>query len=125
MKKLTVFYDNWCPNCSCFVKVIKKLDWLNLIELKQLRNNNHIESYVGINSNRAAIEMASISEKWQYGYPSLYLIFLRIPIMWCLLPFFLLLKITNIGQYLYIQLAVNRKIVPIHCNGESCRLPQS
>ena len=36
--KLTIFYDNYCPNCTKFAKSIEKLDWLHRIEVRQLRN---------------------------------------------------------------------------------------
>lgn len=39
MNKFIVFYDNWCPNCNRFKNFIKKVDSLNLIFFKELRNN--------------------------------------------------------------------------------------
>ena len=119
---MIVFYDNWCPNCSQFTYLIKKLDWLKLIRFKELRNENHIKQYKKINIELATKQMASFTNKWQYGYNTLYLIFLRIPFFWCCIPFFWFLKITGFGQYLYIELALKRKIFPLHCNSETCEI---
>ena len=119
---MIIFYDNHCPNCSRFTKLVQKLDWFHLIEIKQLRNPKHIENAKGINEGLAEKQMASFDENWSYGYKTLFKIFLRIPLFWIFLPLFWLLKISNIGQYLYIQLAINRQIIPLHCTKDSCKL---
>ena len=120
--KLTIFYDNWCPNCSKFTNLIQKLDWLHLINFKELRNENHTNQFIEINIELAKQQMASYTNKWNYGYISLYLIFKRIPLFWITIPFFWLLKITNFGQYLYKELALKRKIIPLHCDSETCEI---
>lgn len=119
---MTVFYDNWCKNCSRFMKFVHKADWLNIVFAKELRNENHTKSVVGLNLKLAHEQLASVNAgSWKYGYDSLYRIFLRIPIFWLLIPIFWLLKISKLGQYFYIQLAVNRQIVPLHCADDVCR----
>jgi predicted DCC family thiol-disulfide oxidoreductase YuxK len=130
MKLLTIFYDNFCPNCTKFSKVVRKLDWLKLIHIKQLRheslyqtnktNKLHINQFNDIDLQLAEQQMASFGTKWHYGYNSLFFIFVRLPIFWIVLPLFFLLKITKLGQVIYIELAVKRKIIPIHCNDEIC-----
>lgn len=132
MNLLTVFYDNWCPKCTKFANLIQKLDWLHLINFKELRheslartgeaNENHTNQYKEINIELAKQQMASYTNKWNYGYISLYLIFIRIPLLWITIPFFWLLKITNFGQYLYKELALKRKIIPLHCTSETCEI---
>jgi len=120
MTNLTVFYDNWCPNCSAFTNTIKKLDTLNLFTIKQIRNKTHLASFKDLDRTLAEQQMASYNGKWNYGYNSLYEIFLRLPLAWFFIPILLLLKVSKIGQFLYIQLAVNRQIIPIHCTDENC-----
>ncbi len=122
MKKIIIFYDNWCPNCSKFANIIQKIDWLNLIDFKELRNEKHTNQFIEINIELAKQQMASYTNKWNYGYISIYLIFLRIPLFWISIPFFWLLKITKFGQYLYKELALKRKIIPLHCDENSCML---
>lgn len=119
---MILYYDNHCPNCTHFANLIQKLDWLHLIEIKQLRNSEHIDNAIGINKTLAEKQMASFDGNWHYGYATLFKIILRIPIFWLLITFFWLLKISTIGQYLYLQLAINRKIIPIHCTEGSCEL---
>ncbi|EKT4550157.1 conserved hypothetical protein [Flavobacterium psychrophilum] len=120
--KLTIFYDNYCPNCTKFANHIQKIDWLNLIDFKKLRNENHTNQFKEINIELAKQQMASYTNKWNYGYISLYLIFLRIPLFWISIPFFWLLKVTKFGQYLYKELALKRKIIPLHCDSETCEI---
>jgi predicted DCC family thiol-disulfide oxidoreductase YuxK len=121
MNKLIVFYDNWCPNCSRFIKIVKKTDWLNLVEVKKLREEQVIKSFSSLDFEKAKKQMASFKDGiWNYGFKSLFLIFIRLPIFWITFPFFLLLKITGVGQILYTQLAINRKIIPLHCDEDTC-----
>lgn len=119
---MTIFYDNYCPNCTYFANLIQKLDWLHFIQIKQLRNPNHMNNALGINKILAEKQMASFDGKWSYGYLTLFKIFLRLPLFWLFIPFFFILWITKIGQFLYIQLAVNRQIIPLHCTEDSCEL---
>ena len=119
---MIIIYDNYCPNCTQFVKIIEKLDWLNFIENKKLRVSDDLKKLSNLNYNLALKQMASFNGRWAYGYITLFRIFLRIPAFWLFMPFFWFLKISGIGQYLYMQLAVNRQIIPLHCTEESCEL---
>lgn len=122
MKKLDIYYDNFCPNCTRFVNLISKLDWLSLIKIKKLRKTLDTDNALGINKSLAEKQMASFDGTWSYGFSTLFKIFLRIPTFWIFIPVFWFLKISKIGQYFYLQLAVNRQIIPLHCNAESCEI---
>jgi predicted DCC family thiol-disulfide oxidoreductase YuxK len=122
MKILTIFYDNFCPNCTKFAKLVEILDWIKLIKIRQLRNEFHTNSFPQINLQLANLQMASYGKNWQYGYNSLYFIFARLPIFWLFIPFLYILKITKLGQLIYSELALKRKIIPIHCDAESCNI---
>ncbi len=122
MKKLIIFYDNWCPYCTMFANQIQKWDIVNLIGVRQLRNENHTRVFTGIDINLAKQQMASYDGKWHYGYNSIYLILIRLPFFMWLFPILYFFKITTIGQFLYIQLALKRKIIPIHCTEDSCEI---
>jgi hypothetical protein len=106
-----------------FVKNVKKLDWLNLLEIKELRNPTHISEAIGISKTLAEQQMASYNKKWRYGFITIYMIFLRLPLFWIFSPILFLFKITGIGQLIYKELAVKRKIIPIHCDEKSCKIP--
>lgn len=122
MKELIIFYDNFCPNCTRFTKVVQKLDWLKLIEIKELRNELHTYSFRNIDLQLARKQMASFGTKWHYGYNSLYFIFARLPLIWLFIPILYILKITKLGQLIYCELALKRKIIPLHCDDDSCSL---
>jgi hypothetical protein len=75
MKKLTIFYDNHCPNYTKFTNLIKKIDWFTLLETKQLRNPEHTQKTKGMNKTIAEKQMASFDGNWHYGHPTLFKIF--------------------------------------------------
>lgn len=118
--KLTIFYDNYCPNCTKFAKLIEKLDWLHLIEVKQLRNELDTTSFPDIDLELAKQQMASFGTKWNYGYASIYHIFARLPLFWLFTPIFYILKVTTMGQFFYKEFALKRKIIPLHCSTAIC-----
>lgn len=119
---MTIYYDNYCPNCTRFVRIVSKFDWLHLITSKQLRNTQHITDAIGIDEKLAKKQMASFDGTWSYGYLTLFKIFLRLPILWLFIPVFFIFWITKVGQFFYMQLAVNRQIIPLHCTEDSCEL---
>ncbi|WP_026703935.1 DCC1-like thiol-disulfide oxidoreductase family protein [Flavobacterium soli] len=121
MKKIIVLYDNWCPNCTNFINTIQKLDYFKLIDAKKLRNIDK-NTYPNLNLELAKKQMACYNGKWNYGFQSICLIFSKLPIFWLITPLLLILKITRIGEYIYNELAVKRKIIPIHCNSKSCEI---
>lgn len=65
--------------------------------------------------------MASFTNKWQYGYTTIFEISKRLPLFWVFIPLLWVLKILGVGQFLYIQLSVRRKIISIQCSDE-CKL---
>lgn len=122
MKKLIIFYDNWCPNCSRFIKIIKKLDWFSLIDYKQLRSKQDTQQYENLNLELATQQMASYTNNWNYGFVSIFLILLRLPVFWIFIPILFIFKISGFGQFIYKELAIKRKIIPIHCDVDSCKI---
>lgn len=120
---LYVFYDNYCPNCTRFINIVQQVDWFHLIKIRQLRKIEHINNAKGINKTLSLQQMASSENfQWTYGYNTIFKIFLRIPLAWVFLPIMWILKITRIGQYLYTELAVKRKIIPLHCTKDQCNI---
>ena len=67
-------------------------------------------------------QMASYTNKWNYGFVSIFLILSRLPIFWIFFPFLYIFKITGFGQLIYKELAIKRKIIPLHCDENSCKL---
>ncbi|WP_204345360.1 DCC1-like thiol-disulfide oxidoreductase family protein [Psychroserpens algicola] len=120
MKKLKVYYDDWCPNCTKFMKFINKIDVLSLIVFKKLRSSSPSD---GIDLKEAEKKMASTinGDMYYYGYKSIYEIFKRVPLFWFFIPILFILKFTKAGDFLYNELALKRKIIPIHCD-EHCEI---
>ena len=73
-------------------------------------------------NNLALKKMASYKNGiWMYGFESIYRILKEIPLFWFFIPLFYFLKITRIGDFLYDEFAIKRKIIPIHCD-ENCKI---
>lgn len=122
MKKIVIIYDNWCTNCSRFNKIVEKLDWFKLIDSKQLRNTQDTQQFKNLNLELARQQMASYTNNWNYGFVSIFRILVRLPLFWMFIPFLFLLKISGFGQFIYNELAIKRKIIPLHCDENSCKL---
>lgn len=118
--KLLVFIDGWCPMCRKFGHRIQRTDMLHLIVIQDIRNS---ELFPKKYQDKALQRMASINQqqKIYFGFDTIFNIALRIPYFWILIPFLFLLKITQIGAFLYKQLALRRTIIPIHCH-ENCNI---
>jgi predicted DCC family thiol-disulfide oxidoreductase YuxK len=121
MKKLIVVYDNWCPKCNKFIGIINKLDWFKLIICKQLRNDKDLLIQNNIDLKLANEQMASFTNRWNYGYISIFYISLRLPLFWLFIPVLYAFKISGLGQYIYLELAIRRKVIPLNCDEISCK----
>lgn len=120
-KKTIILYDNWCSNCRKFAQICQKLDWFKCLSFRELRNDFTQKTFTSLNTELATKQMASLEKGvWQYGFASIYRIFLKIPAFWIFVPLFFVLKFTGLGQFLYQQLAIHRKIIPLHCNQKEC-----
>ena len=120
---MQVFFDNYCPLCIRTVFIISKLDWFGLIDLKLMREHLETNDYPKMDKEKALTQIASFTDRWRYGFSSVFEIIKRIPLFWLFIPLFWGLKVSGLGQYLYIHLSVKRSIIPINCNNK-CELPQ-
>lgn len=120
MKKLTFIYDNWCPRCTRFARFVKAIDWFNWLKPVELRPLNSTQ-FIELDKSLATKEMASYAQgKWHYGFVSIFHIALRTPIFWLICPIIAVFHYTGIGELLYKKLAVERSVIPLHCQEESC-----
>lgn len=116
VNKLTIYIDGWCPICKKFKNIVTKLDFFKLIVIEDIRNSNIIDE------KKIKLMFSKSSDNLSfYGFDSIYEINKRLVILWILLPFTFILKITNIGSFLYSELSVKRKIIPLNCDTE-CNL---
>lgn len=121
-RKLVVFIDGWCPNCLKFGKLITKVDLLNNIRIENIRENVNM-NFEKLDKPLALKKMASTKDGiiFNYGFESIYNIFKYIPILYPLLPIMFVLKYSYIGNLIYNELAVKRKIIPITCD-DKCEI---
>jgi Uncharacterized protein conserved in bacteria len=115
VNKLKIFIDTWCPNCVRFGKIVQKLDFFDCIELKSARN---LVDQKNIEARKAIQTMIAIDKNNRvfYGFSSIYQIIKRLPLMWVIIPIFWVFKISGFGNYFYRELAVKRRIIPLHCD---------
>jgi predicted DCC family thiol-disulfide oxidoreductase YuxK len=116
VKKLTIYIDGWCPICKKFKRIVTKLDFFKLIVVEDIRTSEIIDD--------EKIKLM-FSKSWDgfsfYGFDSIFEINKRLVVLWILLPLTFILKITKIGNFLYNELSVKRKIIPLNCNTE-CKI---
>lgn len=113
VNKLTIYIDGWCPICRKFKKVVTKLDLFKLIVIKDIRKSDIIDE-------KKIKLMYSKSDKniSFYGFDSIYEINKRLIILWIIIPLTFALKITKLGSFLYNELSVKRKIIPLYCDSD-------
>lgn len=120
---ITVFIDSWCPHCKRFGEWVKRRDSLKKVEIKDIRSN--LDSRIDI--EKALTGMASIDERGNvmYGFSSIALIVKYLPFFKSLHPLLSLPIFSRIGNFLYNEFAVRRKIIPLHCEeADRCQLSQ-
>ncbi|MCH7402287.1 DCC1-like thiol-disulfide oxidoreductase family protein [Belliella kenyensis] len=125
-KKLIIFYDNYCPNCIRFKSIINRFDFFNNLQTIKVRAIEKSENqiYFSLNSQESLEKMASYDiqkNKYYYGFNSIYNIVKYVPSLYIFFPIMYILKLTHLGAYLYRELAIRRKIIPIVCN-DNCDL---
>ena len=115
---LVIYIDKWCPLCVRFGTLLKRLDIFNNIRQSDIRlYEGHL-----VSKEKGLKVMASVNRHSMvfYGFDSIWQILLRLPLLWWLVPFFFVLKVSRIGHWCYKELAVKRQIIPLHCKEEDC-----
>lgn len=119
---MIVFFDNACPSCTTFTRVVRMLDWCNAIVFEALRTTQDNPIRATMNKDVAFQQIASYHNGvWTYGFASLFRMMWRLPILWVFVPLGYVLHFTGWGQHMYKLLAVRRKIIPLHCDTHRCR----
>lgn len=123
-KKLTIFYDAWCPLCVKTKSNIKKLDWFNNIEFTSIRSETVINIDIPINQLETSMHaIINKNNKIVSGIDAFTEITLRIPLLLIFWPLLKVSSIIGIGHKIYAFIAKNRIIIPVgKCTEESCRI---
>lgn len=111
--KLIIYYDGWCPICINFKKFVTKFDFLRLIDLKDIRKSSIISD------EKIQYMYSKNNKKEFYGFDSIFEVQKRLPLLWLFIPITLFLKVTKVGQYVYREFSIKRKIIAFHCD-ENC-----
>lgn len=123
-KTLVVFIDGWCAYCQRFGAFIKTLDLLNIIDIRDIRAKAaETESDLDIERATRMIASKNITGRIYYGFNTLLQIAIRVPLLWVLVPVLFLARIAGIGDFVYNELAIKRKIIPVRCE-EQCAVNQ-
>lgn len=120
--RLIIFIDGWCTYCTRFARFVKRCDKREAIQIKNIREDK--DPRLDYTLSLQALASISSNGKVSYGYTSIYHIIRLLPPLWIFLPFGYLLNVTGLGQWLYRELAIRRKIIPLHCEQEECSRPQ-
>ncbi|PGH92601.1 thiol-disulfide oxidoreductase DCC family protein [Bacillus thuringiensis] len=124
---IKVYYDNWCPVCINVTNRIKSLDWLGLIELIPIRDEEKVKE-INIPIQELAIRMHAIKKKNNKvlkGIDAISAMIARLPLLfpfWFILKFFTLI---GVGHVAYDFIATRRKIIPVgNCKDNVCKINQ-
>jgi predicted DCC family thiol-disulfide oxidoreductase YuxK len=115
---ISIFVDSWCPHCKRFGEWVKRRDTKNVIAVKDARESLDQR----IDAKKALTQMASMDARGNvfYGFQSIVLIMKNLPVFQVVSPIFSLPLVSTLGSILYNELAVRRKIIPLHCEERDC-----
>lgn len=97
--KLTVYFDDECKVCMKIASILKKLDWLNLIDIRYVDGNVNYKQTLNSNSNAYFYK----------GFSSIVQICKRVPILLVSLPLMQILLKLKIGNYIYDNIILKSK----------------
>ncbi len=116
--KLTLYIDGWCILCKAFAKKLTNLDKHNYIAIEDIRTASHPL----IDAEKAIKALASIDRNGNvyYGFDTIHELCFILPILFIFTPISYILKISQLGSFLYNELAIRRDIIPLHCDEKKC-----
>ena len=120
MTNLIIFYDSHCEFCMRSVNLVKSLDWLKKIELKDARNKKILDEYKLDHKN--AIEEVHILDEGKFyaGFFGFRQITWKVSAFWILVPFLYIPGIPFIGKRVYSWISRNRFF--FGCRSEACEI---
>jgi len=112
--KLVVFYDGSCPFCTFSATRLKKLDWMNNLQIYDLYTPEVLQKY-HIPYEEAILRIQVINKKQERkeGLEALLEISKFIPSLCFFLPIFWLTIKLGLGTKIYDWIARNRFLFPV------------
>jgi len=128
LKKALVVYDGDCPLCQKSVRLLRGLDWLNVLAFIDARDPDQVAALpVPVEAQRLLEEMHLVTPDGQHvyhGFEAFRWLAWRLPLLWAVAPLLYLPGMKSLGQRAYLSVAQNRlRLVP--CHGGVCTLPRS
>src|SRR5438309_2105519 len=91
LKKALVVYDGDCPLCRKSVRLLKGLDWLNVLAFLDARDPEQVEALpVPVEPQRLLEEMHVVTLDGQevyHGFEAFRWLAWRLPLLWAVAPF--------------------------------------
>ncbi|PTQ55686.1 MAG: hypothetical protein BSOLF_1712 [Candidatus Carbobacillus altaicus] len=127
----TVYYDGYCNYCSRTARLISFLDFFGMFRVISYRDDNSYLQY-GLSFEDVDKEMYIIKKrndkiKIYRGFDSVTAVVNNLPLLWMLVPFVYILRISGLGYKLYPWIANNR-MIPLNgqiCKDEVCSITDS
>src|SRR5262249_58515133 len=125
-KQAVVLYDGACPLCRKSVRLLRGLDWFNVLAFADVRDPEQVPALpVPVAPKRLLEEMHLLSPDGAHvyhGFRAFRWMAWRLPLLWALAPFLYLPGMESLGQRVYLWVARNRfRLLP--CHGGVCTLP--
>jgi predicted DCC family thiol-disulfide oxidoreductase YuxK len=125
-KNAVVLYDGACPLCRKSVRLLRGLDWFNVLAFANVRDPAQVPQLPQpVEPKRLLEEMHLLTPDGghvYHGFRALRWLAWRLPLLWALAPFLYLPGMESLGQRLYLWVARNRfRLLP--CHGGVCTLP--
>jgi predicted DCC family thiol-disulfide oxidoreductase YuxK len=125
-KKAVVLYDGACPLCRKSVRLLRELDWLNVLAFADARDPAQLSTLPDSLSRKRLLEEMHLltpdGVNIHHGFAAFRWMAWRLPLLWALAPFLYLPGVPALGQRLYLWVARNRfRLLP--CHGGVCSLP--
>ena len=126
-QKAVVIYDGQCPLCLRSVRILKALDWCNVLAYADARQGEQVPALpVPVKPERFLEEMHLLTPDGQtvyHGFRAFRWMAWRLPPLWVVAPLLHLPGAETLGQRLYLWIARNRfRLLP--CHGGVCTLPR-
>lgn len=123
-RRVTVFYDGWCPFCRKSVETARKLDWFSLLTFVSFRDPGVIERY-GLSPEKVEQRLHSTADGRHFrdGIDGIIQMSSRLPLLWPLVPLMWIARRIGMGQKAYDFIASRRTVIPAGGCDDTCPIP--
>ena len=121
--RLEIIYDGACPMCIRTVQILKWLDWLGMLEYRDLTEWDELKKkHPSLDWDRCLQEMHVVSTNGdiETGFFGFRKICSRVLPGWLILPVLYLPPIPYMGQWIYKKIASKRKRTGLRCTRHVC-----